>query len=96
MFPLKDENPTTRMPLVTLVLIALNVALFFVVQPTEFDAGTDFTFGTAAIPEEVISGEPLRTAEYCRVLSPTSDVFNSIAETGDVCSNPTSSWYPGP
>ena len=89
MFPLKDENPTTRRPLVTLVLIALNVAVFFIVQPTEFDAGTDFTFGTAAIPEEVISGEPLSTAEYCSVLSPTSDVFNSIAETGDACSDPS-------
>jgi hypothetical protein len=35
MFPLKDENPTTRKPFVTLVLIALNVAVFFLVQPAE-------------------------------------------------------------
>ena len=90
MFPLKDENPTTHRPFVTLVLIAFNVAVFFLVQPAEFDAGTDFTFGMAAIPEEVISGEPLSTAEYCSVLSPTSNVFNSIAETGQLCSNPSS------
>ncbi len=86
MFPLKDENPTMRTPIVTIVLIVINVLIYFGVQPVEFDAGTDFTFGTAAIPDELTSGEPLTEAEYCAVLQPES--INSISGN-DVCSAPS-------
>lgn len=89
MFPLKDENPTMRTPWVTLALIAVNVLVYFLIQPVEVDAGTDFTFGTAVIPEEITSGRPLSTAEYCSVLQPSSEVFSTVADTGEICANPS-------
>jgi membrane associated rhomboid family serine protease len=63
--PLKDENPTRRTAVVTLVLIAINVVVYFGVQPNPQDlAGTaDFTYRNAAIPCEVVTGEPLSDVE---------------------------------
>lgn len=89
MFPLKDENPTMRTPWVTFALIAINTLVYFLVQPVEIDAGTDFTFSTAAIPEELSSGHPLSTAEYCSVLQPSSEVFDTGTETAEICANPS-------
>lgn len=53
--PLRDANPTHRMPILTLALIAANVAIFLLWQPT---FGTqreqqDFYFCQAEIPFEV-------------------------------------------
>jgi membrane associated rhomboid family serine protease len=64
--PLKDYNPTLRFPVVTLLLIALNVGVYFFVQ-RPFDEGTSqdrFAFEVAAIPCEVVQGRPLTEAEY--------------------------------
>jgi membrane associated rhomboid family serine protease len=60
--PLRDRNPTRRMPIVTIALLILNIYVFFVVQEGD---GSDpaFTFEYAAIPEEVTSGEPLDCGE---------------------------------
>ena len=89
MFPLKDENPTMRLPVVTIALIIANVLIYFLVQPFDVVAGTDFTFETAAIPEEVISGEPLTEREFCAVLNPDSAAMNTVAATQEVCASPT-------
>lgn len=72
MFPLRDENPTRRVPFVTIILILANVGIYFLVQPqgqqlfgrvdTEMSAN-QFTYEYAAIPCEVTSGEPLSPAE---------------------------------
>lgn len=78
-----------RTPWVTILLIIVNTAIYFGVQPVELNAGTDFTFGTAAIPEELTTGEPLSTIEYCSVLSHDSEVFDSIGDTAAICANPT-------
>lgn len=88
-FPLKDENPTMRLPIVTIALIVVNVLVYFLLQPVEIDAGTDFTFETAAIPDELTSGEPLSEQEYCSVLAPNSEAFTSIAGTADICTAPS-------
>jgi membrane associated rhomboid family serine protease len=63
--PLKDENPTRRRAIVTLVLIAINVVVYFGVQPNPQDlAGSaTFTYRNAAIPCEVTTGEPLSDVE---------------------------------
>ncbi|HVE46565.1 MAG TPA: rhomboid family intramembrane serine protease [Acidimicrobiales bacterium] len=64
MIPLKDENPTTRAPIVTIVLIAACVAIFAFVQPR--DQGVEdatFSFKHAAIPCEVVNGRPLTVEE---------------------------------
>ena len=89
MFPFKDENPTMRTPIVTLLLIAVNIAVYFLVQPVEINAGTDFTFGTAAIPDEILSGEPLSEIEYCSILAPNSQALTSIADSETICAAPT-------
>ncbi len=64
MIPLKDENPTTRPPVVTVVLIAACIAIFVFIQPR--DQGVEdarFSFKHAAIPCEVVNGRPLSTDE---------------------------------
>jgi membrane associated rhomboid family serine protease len=63
--PLRDENPTRRRAVVTLVLIALNVGIYFLVQPDigDYDDSATFTYEYAAIPCEVVTNEPLSIEE---------------------------------
>ncbi len=64
--PIKDRNPTTRFPIVTILLLVLNVGVFlFIQQPVRSTAGGDvrFTYEYAAIPCEVVTGEPLSVGE---------------------------------
>lgn len=72
MFPLRDRNPTKRVPYLTIALILANVGVYFLIQPqgrqiigqaaTTVDEGR-FAFEYAAIPCEVTSGEPLSVDE---------------------------------
>ncbi len=64
MFPLKDENPTQRTAVLTILLIVLNVGIYFGVQP-DVDApeSNRFTFEWAAIPCELTTNEPLSPEE---------------------------------
>ena len=65
MIPLRDENPTRRRAVVTLVLIGLNVAIYFGVQPSVHDpAINDFVYEYAAVPCEVSTNEPISQVEY--------------------------------
>jgi membrane associated rhomboid family serine protease len=72
-FPLKDDNPTTRTPWVTIVLIVANIAVFFLVQPqanttnAEQIAQIEFSFEYAAIPCELVNGRPLSNGEIIAV-----------------------------
>ena len=70
MIPLKDYNPTRRFPVVTVVLIAINVGVYFLVQqPNESrDGEAKFSFSHAAIPCEVVEGQPLSEDEIRRTL----------------------------
>ena len=71
MIPLKDYNPTRRFPIVTVLLIAANVAVFFFIQrPQDPTTGEDvkFTFRYAAIPCEVVEGRPLLDEELVRTV----------------------------
>ncbi len=65
MLPLRDENPTRRAPVVTVLLILANVAVYFLVQPSSTDvtASTTFSLERAAIPCEVVEGRPLTIDE---------------------------------
>ena len=56
--PLRDQNPTKRLPIVTLILIAINVFVYFAVQP-HGDAENRFVYDHAVIPCEVVHGHPL-------------------------------------
>jgi membrane associated rhomboid family serine protease len=62
--PLHDVNPTHRRAVVTIVLIAVNVAVYFWVQPNSDPADSArFTYEHAAIPCEVTTNEPLSEVE---------------------------------
>ena len=73
MIPLKDENPTVHKPVLTVLLIAINVLIYFFVQP-HGQAGVAssqirearFTYEHAAIPKEVAQGHPLTCGELAR------------------------------
>jgi membrane associated rhomboid family serine protease len=72
--PIKDENPTTRTPFVTVLLLIACVGIYFAWQPTTstgttvvpfaggqavVDEDLAFTLENAAIPCEVLQGRPL-------------------------------------
>jgi membrane associated rhomboid family serine protease len=64
--PLYDDNPVSRRPVVTLLIIAVCVVAYFFWQPTPFeDTGSDVRFDLryAAIPCEVLENRPLTEAE---------------------------------
>ncbi len=75
MIPLKDTNPTTRTPWVTLALIAANLAVYLFVQPTigffhgAPDAGDRetkeavFFYEWALVPCEVVTAESVSPSE---------------------------------
>jgi membrane associated rhomboid family serine protease len=73
--PLRDENPTRRRAIVTLVLIALNVGVYFLVEPSADSADSSrFTYEFAAIPCEVTTNEPLSDVEIA------TDTCNEVPE----------------
>jgi membrane associated rhomboid family serine protease len=63
--PLGDENPTRRRAWVTIILILVNVGVYFLVQPgsAEVDATAEFHYRNAAIPCELRTREPLSEDE---------------------------------
>jgi membrane associated rhomboid family serine protease len=68
--PLKDYNPTRRFPVITVVLIAINVGVYFFVQ-RPYDEGVSqarFSYEVAAIPCEVVQGRPLTEDEVVQTL----------------------------
>ena len=75
MIPLRDENPTRHFPAVTVAVIGVCVFIYFFVQPTgqgafmTQDPATQqqeeirFTLRNAAVPCELLTGEPLSRDE---------------------------------
>jgi membrane associated rhomboid family serine protease len=76
LLPLVDKNPTRRPPIVTMLLIAACVAVYFFVQNPDVETAAlgpqndrerveqiEFTYKQAAIPCEVVTGEPLTLTE---------------------------------
>jgi membrane associated rhomboid family serine protease len=64
--PLHDANPARRFPLVTILLLLVNVGVYFLVQgpaDSEPDGSLGFNLERAAIPCEVVEGRPLETDE---------------------------------
>lgn len=82
MIPLRDDNPTRRFPIVTVVLILLNVGVYIFVQ-RPFDDGSNqarFSYEVAAIPCEVTHGRPLTDTEVARTIKEND---NTACETGN-------------
>jgi len=75
MIPLKDHNPTRRFPIITVVLIVANVFVYFLVQrPSEGEQRQlEFSLSYAAIPCELVQGEPLSEDELVRTFGRAND-----------------------
>jgi membrane associated rhomboid family serine protease len=63
--PLMDENPTSRTPVLTFVIIAACIAAYFGPQQglADLNESVDFNLEWAAIPCEVTTGDPLSEQE---------------------------------
>ena len=64
--PLKDRNPTSHTPWLTILLILANVAVFVLAQGGGLQSDQDaieFTYEHAAIPCEILRGRPLTVPE---------------------------------
>lgn len=68
MIPLRDENPASRPPIVTILLLIAIAFVFFFVQPRGVVSETRFTYANAAIPCEVVRGRPLTIDEIDHTL----------------------------
>ena len=83
MIPLRDENPTTRPPIVTLLIIVACVVVFLFVQPHTSIRGQQtpsdevFTVQHAAIPCEVVHGRPLHVDELNRTFQGDADACST-------------------
>jgi membrane associated rhomboid family serine protease len=79
--PLRDANPTRRTPWITIGLIAINVAVFFLWQPI---TGTPeeqnlFFFCHGAIPQELTEFQPIpAVAQACGGKSVLVSLFTSM------------------
>jgi membrane associated rhomboid family serine protease len=86
--PIKDYNPTKRTAYVTLVLIAICIGIYFFVQPggqsslldsdprseqEQVTQDLEFNLEHAAIPCELLTGEPLSQEEVVRTFRDGDD-----------------------
>ena len=79
MLPFRDENPTRHSPWVTIALILINVAVYFVIQPqasttpTGVDESIEFSYQYAAVPCELVNNRPLSSGEIGSALAGDDD-----------------------
>jgi membrane associated rhomboid family serine protease len=57
--PIRDDNPTTKRPVVTIAIIAACLYIFGFVQPHDSSGDVQFLAEHAAIPCEVVHGQPI-------------------------------------
>jgi membrane associated rhomboid family serine protease len=58
--PLRDDNPTARRAVVTILLLLVNIGIYFLIQlPKSEQADTVFTYKWAGVPCEVHDGQPI-------------------------------------
>ena len=76
LFPYKDDNPTSCLPILTWVLIGANCAVFFLLQPPEYSReGSIYFMSYGFVPKEFF-------AEYD--LHALSTVYTSMFSHGDI------------
>ena len=63
MIPIRDDNPTHRFAVVTALIIAGCIYVFFALQPGSDQAAVEYLYARAAIPCEIVTGEPLSAGE---------------------------------
>lgn len=76
--PLYDDNPSGRVPVITILVIAVNILVFAFVQPHGGTAEVEFAYRHATIPCELRQGGPLTDVEAwyreCAAESYRSDI----------------------
>jgi membrane associated rhomboid family serine protease len=79
LFPIRDVNPTRIRPVITWALVAVNVVVYFLIQPQESPDADEFAYRHAAIACEITTGDPLDVAEIrtgdCRDVTTGDEVF---------------------
>jgi membrane associated rhomboid family serine protease len=61
-FPISDDNSDrTTAPIVNYILIAINILVFVFLQ--QLGANDKFTYAYSTVPEEIVSGRDIRTAD---------------------------------
>ncbi len=63
MIPIRDINPSLRTPLMTILLVAASLAVYFAVQPADPEEEIEFLYRQAAIACEQVTGEALSATE---------------------------------
>ena len=63
MLPIRDDNPTRHRPVLTVLVIAACVGVFFLVQPIGEQESVEFLYANAAVACEIVTGEPLSIDE---------------------------------
>lgn len=63
MIPLRDLNPTRGPTLVTWIVIAACIVVFFALQPRSGSESAEFLYERAAVPCEIVSGDALTIDE---------------------------------
>jgi membrane associated rhomboid family serine protease len=62
MFPIRDHNPSGRMPVVTILLIAINVLVFLSYFPTMSESAVNqFIFDWGLVPARIMAGQGYET-----------------------------------
>lgn len=74
MFPIRDLNPTRTVAVITLLLIAANLYVFFGIQARTVGEEEEFLYRRAAVACEITTGEPLSLDEV------RGGVCSSVAE----------------
>lgn len=57
LLPLKDENPTLSFPLLTILIIVINVLIFFYQQSLSLTESQRFILKWGAVPYQIVHGE---------------------------------------
>ncbi|HVL32112.1 MAG TPA: rhomboid family intramembrane serine protease [Actinomycetota bacterium] len=96
MIPLRDDNPTHGKVFVVPLFIAINVVVFFFVQPFSIGGGTsrdevieqlEFFACNAAIPYEVMHGEPVSKAPGGALDATSPEEQATVLIQRDACAN---------
>ena len=92
--PLRDDNPTHRLAIVTVLLIAVNVFIYLAVQPHGGIEDARFTVEYAAIPCELTEGEPLTIDEIEATFGQQADDEACTDESGAELYPDKNVWLP--
>ena len=92
MLPFHDDNPVKTPPVVTWIIIAACLGIYFLWQPTPFtetSEDVEFNVENAAIPCEVVEGRPLDRAEVTATY-----VEGTTTESCDVDDGDSPAFFP--